>query len=163
MHEIWREMKDLKLKNKNKCAWRESNPGQYRGSVLWYHYTSCKFRSFWLSFYLSTATDLHSIVAFPFCFIKINIIWKMLKQFFFLYIYTLKFSVKYLRCSTLYSLIKKKKLYWIKLYSKMTIICVLLVNAYMLEFNWKSNISHLKYCLKILSLQILLNKVYKLM
>ena len=149
------------LKTKKKCASGESNPGQYRGRVLWYHYTRCAFRSFCLSFYLSTATDLHSIVAFLFCFFKINIVWKCLSNFF---LYTLKFSVKYLRCSNLYSLIfLKKKLYWIKLYSKMTIICVLLVNAYMLEFNWKSNILHLKYCLKILSLQILLNKVYKLM
>ena len=26
---------------KRKCATGESNPGQYRGRVLWYHYTSC--------------------------------------------------------------------------------------------------------------------------
>ena len=28
-------------KRKEKCASRESNPGQYRGRVLWYHYTRC--------------------------------------------------------------------------------------------------------------------------
>lgn len=33
--------KKKKGKCKGKCASGESNPGQYRGRVLWYHYTRC--------------------------------------------------------------------------------------------------------------------------